>query len=285
MVQLFSSTTLFRFYLKFFQLLGQCPVVFSHSKNFNSTVLTAISLLHVMALTLATILVYVYQRHIIFNDDSFGKFNDTIKCIALMIAYYAIIFESFWKREAQSKIWNHLADFYQIDRLDKLDQCKLWSGKEFSCYFLGYCGILFLSDGYRTPFIWNTNQAINYWFVTTTLLIVSRSRHMQYIFYLNIVQRQLQLLFQELQMIGEYSKYNRTKLQNTAQDSYNRFLYHRLYLAREHYSLIYELSTQINETFGWSHLVNITHSFIQILTDIYWSYWNIDNETYVLSGG
>ncbi len=108
---------------------------------------------------------------------------------------------------------------------------------------------------------------------------------MQYIFYLNIINRQLRLLFQELNRIEEYSKYNRNKLSSSLQLTYNQFLCRRLFLAREHYSLIFDISSQINDAFGWSHLVNLTHSFVQILVDIYWFYWNIDNETYVLYGG
>lgn len=135
------------------------------------------------------------------------------------------------------------------------------------------------------PFILNKSQSFNFWRLTTILLIVSRSRHLQYIFYLNIVNRQLHLLFQELKRIEEYSKYNRTKLNPAAQCSYNRFLCRRLFLAREYYSVIFEMSVKINHAFGWSHLVNLTHSFVQILTDIYWFYWNTDNQTYVLYGG
>lgn len=101
---------------------------------------------------------------------------------------------------------------------------------------------------------------------------------MQYIFYLNIVKRQLHLLFEELKSIEEYSKYNRTKLNSSARDSYNQFLCRRLYSAREYYSLIYEISIQINDTFGWSHLINLTHAFVQILTDAYWLYWNNDSQ-------
>ncbi|KAG4076416.1 hypothetical protein HA402_005859 [Bradysia odoriphaga] len=110
-----------------------------------------------------------------------------------------------------------------------------------------------------------------------SLVIVSRSRHMQYIFYLNIVKRQLHLLYEELKRIDEYSRYNRTKLERTLQDSYDRFLCHRLYLAREIYSLIYEIASEINDAFGWSHLANLAHAFVQISVDCYWLYWNIYN--------
>lgn len=145
--------------------------------------------------------------------------------------------------------------------------------------------LLFLTECYRMPFTLNKNQSLNFWSLSTILLIVSRIRHMQYIFYLNIVNRQLHLMFEELKRIEEYSKYNRTKLDRSLRDSYNRFLCRRLILAREYYSLIFEITNNINDAFGWSHLVNLTHSFVQILTDVYWFYWNTDNQTYVIFGG
>lgn len=150
----------------------------------------------------------------------------------------------------------------------------------------GYFSLLLLIESYRIPFISQRSQSFNYWSLYVTLLIVARSRHMQYIFYLNIVNRQLHLLLQELQRIEEFSKYNRTKLSSPSKYSYNKFLCRRLFLAREYYSLIFEISVNINDTFGWSHLVNLTHSFVQILTDSYWLYyWNNDNQTDVLFGG
>ncbi len=111
------------------------------------------------------------------------------------------------------------------------------------------------------------------------LVLLSRSRHMQYIFYINIVKQQLQLLFEELKRIEEYSKYNRSKLKTHVQQAYDQFLCRRLFVARDYYSSIFEISIHINEAFGWSHLVNLTHSFVQILTDSYWCYWNIDNNS------
>ncbi|KAG4076333.1 hypothetical protein HA402_005776 [Bradysia odoriphaga] len=231
-----------------------------------------------------TILAYTYSQVIFFNDDSFGLFNDIIKFVAAVTAYYAIIIESFLKRSTQSRIWNLLAQCHQANRVDGIDQCKLWNPAQFNCYFFGYVGLMILTDCYRMPFIFSKNQHLNYWPFLTILLILTRSRHMQYIFYLNIVKRQLHLLFEELRRIDEYSRYNRSKLEKTLQQTYDQFLCHRLYLAREYYSLIYEISIELNEAFGWSHLVNLTHSFVQILTDLYWCYWLSGNETYILSG-
>ncbi|XP_037036469.1 gustatory receptor 8a-like isoform X2 [Bradysia coprophila] len=279
-----SSATIMHSYLNYFQWLGLCPVVFSHSKQRNFRTLTVISFLHIIILSTMTILAYTYSHVIFFNDDSFGLFNDTIKFVAAVIAYYAIIIESFLKRGTQSRIWNLLAQCHQADRLDRIDQCKLWNPAQFNCYFFGYVGLMILTESYRMPFIFSKNQHLNYWPFLTILLIFTRSRHLQYIFYLNIVKRQLHLLFEELRRIDEYSRYNRTKLERTLQHTYDQFLCRRLYLAREYYSFIYEISTELNEAFGWSHLVNLTHSFVQILTDLYWCYWLSDNETYILSG-
>ncbi len=276
---------MFLSYLKYFQLFGLCPVIFNHSKKLNHTILMTISFVHIILLTSMATFVYQFSRQIFFDDDSFGEFNDTIKFTVVVIAYYAIVIESYLKRETQSKIWNLLAQCYQTDRLDEIDQCKLWNCKEFNSYFFGYFGLAFLCELYRMPFILNRSQSLNYWCLSMILLIASRSRHMQYIFYLNIVKRQFRHLFEELKLIEEYSQYDRSKLTSSLQFTYNQFLCRRLFLAREDYSLIYEISTHINDAFGWSHLVNLTHSFVQILTDVYWCYWNIDNETYVLSGG
>jgi len=135
------------------------------------------------------------------------------------------------------------------------------------------------------PFLFSTSQALNFWSLYMTLLFVSRSRHMQYIFYLNILHQQLNLLVEELKRIEEYSKYSRTTWNSPSKYTYNRFLCHRLILARKYYSLIFEISVNLNDAFGWSHLANITHSFVQIVTDFYWLYWNTDNNANILFGG
>lgn len=151
--------------------------------------------------------------------------------------------------------------------------------------FEGYFGLVILIECYRIPFILSSSQTCNLWLLYTTLIIISRSRHMQYLFYLNILHKQIQLLCEELKRIEEYSKYNRTKLSSSSKLEYNQFLCHRLIMARENYTIIFEISDNINDAFGWSHLTNLTHSFIQILTDFYWSHWNIDNNTNILFGG
>lgn len=142
-----------------------------------------------------------------------------------------------------------------------------------------------LIECYRLPFTLNRSQALNYWSFYQGLLFISRSRHMQYIFYLNIVNQQLHLLFDDLKRIAEYAKYERSKLNSDTQSTYNRFLCRRLILAREFYSLIFEISSNINDAFGWSHLVNLTHGFVQILVDSYWLYWNTDNQVNINFGG
>lgn len=134
-----SSIASYRMYLHYFQLLGLCPNVFCYSTKFNLKMLM-ISLIHIILLTLTVIIVYVYSRHIFFDGDIFGKFNDTLKYIGAVIAYYAILIESFLKRQTQSKIWNSLARCHHTDSLEAIDERKLWNSKEFNyCFFGSYC--------------------------------------------------------------------------------------------------------------------------------------------------
>lgn len=140
-----SSTTLFRIYMYHFQFLGLCPTEVSHSIKLNFTILTMISLIHIILLTLVVILVHVYCRDIFFDDDIFGKFNDCSKYIGAVIAYYAIIIESFLKRGNHSKIWSLLAHCHHKYRIDEVVFCKLWNPKQFNlCYFGSY------KDSYKT---------------------------------------------------------------------------------------------------------------------------------------
>lgn len=134
-----SSAILFRFYVKCFQLLGQCPVVFKHSKKFNSKVLTAISYFHVIVTSVVVLFVYLFKDHILYNGNIFGQFNDVLLYSLVILAYYGIVIESYVKREIQSKMWNSLAQHCQSERLDEGDQCKLWNCKEFTVYFFGLC--------------------------------------------------------------------------------------------------------------------------------------------------
>lgn len=132
-----SSTSSLRFYLMYFQLLGQCPVVFNHSKQMSAKLLIAISFFHISVTTLLVIVVYVYCEYIFFMDHGFGQFNDMFLYTLILLAYYSIIIESYLKRQTQSKIWNLLAQFIQTDRLDEADNCKLWNSNEYNIYFIG----------------------------------------------------------------------------------------------------------------------------------------------------
>lgn len=133
-----SSITLFRWYLNYFRLLGTYPVTFNRSDKPDSKTLILISLLHIVLVTLVVIIVYVYSEHIFYNDDSFGQFNDALLYAVVLIAYYAIIIESYLKRETQSKIWHLIAQcHHQSERIDDIDQWKLWNSKEFNSYFIG----------------------------------------------------------------------------------------------------------------------------------------------------
>lgn len=139
-----SSINFFRMHFYYFQLLGMCPIILSHSTKLNLTrdftILKLISIIHITILTSSIVIVYTYSRKIFFDDDMFGKFNDTIKYIGVVIAYYAILLESFLKRGHQSNIWKLLARCHSTVELDVIDQCKLWNSKQFnSCFFGSYC--------------------------------------------------------------------------------------------------------------------------------------------------
>lgn len=142
---LLSTGTLFQFYLRFFQLLGLCPVVFNHSNKFNFKILILISFVHIILLTVVVICVYTYGRYIFFNDGEFGQFNDTILYVVIIVADYAIIIESFLKRETQSRIWNLLARSHRVNRLDEIDQWKLWNVRQYNKYFCGLYSIILLN--------------------------------------------------------------------------------------------------------------------------------------------
>lgn len=108
--------------------------------------------------------------------------------------------------------------------------------------------------------------------------MMSRSRYLQYILYVDTLDMQIDNLQTELERVVEYSKLRRLAAGDPFNDSVLKFICKNVKWCQRYYTLLYEMSLNVNEAFGWSQLANLFHSFVHLLADLYWIYWRFYNQ-------
>lgn len=99
-------------------------------------------------------------------------------------------------------------------------------------------------------------------FATICLAAMAQFRAFQYLFFIGLLKHQLNVVEKEAKSLADASENGTVSKE-------------RLRWFRTHYDLVYELSSCINEVFGWSNLVSFSYFFLRLALDLIWNYSNI----------
>lgn len=269
---------IFYLHMCYFQLWGICPIPIENGTNRRrQIILQIISTVYITFFIINVCIVSTYYMSIFYTDDLFGFINDIFKYIGVTISCFFILVESYWKRQHQRKFWeqmfainnNYYGQVYGLPRTPT----RLAMHRQYWILFYGFHGLILFTEYTLSPITFSDKQSFNFWAVYFVLCMLCRMRHLQFILYVDTLDTQIQRLQLELTKIVDSTE---TKL--TVNHRMQEYVSRQLRWAQRYYGIVYEMSMNVNEAFGWSQLANFLHSFVQLLCDLYWVYWRYYNE-------
>lgn len=204
------------------------------------------------------------QGWISFVDGAaFMEFLDVLNFsfyyITGILLYWLIIYDSFVSRNVEFRFWHN---FFQIpDKFGRqLDATKF-------SFFIPLIALT-IGDSFMFIFaiVFEKLSDVNAKMMHVILLGVIDHRIFFYLFHLHVVASQLRQLTMEVKQMQQNSLIS------------GIFDRKRFNWIHKYYNSLYEMSCDINQIFGWSHLVLITLSFLSLVTNLNFTYRKISGK-------
>lgn len=247
-------------YFKYWGLGFELP-----SKYLKSRTAIVIATFHIVGLFANVLLILKFYNEIFFSRDLLGILNDIIKYFSTVLAYALTIGESYLKRRSLQRFWTLIFIHNRQHQLQNIYTFRRFFIK-FTIFFL----LTILIEANLIPLIIHDKNSFNFWSMYLPLLLMGRTRVFQYIFFVEILRQQIDAIKLELIHLE--------KLCSTLSIGRTALILKKLYIVRNQYALVYDLSEQLNDFFGWSQVAIILHNFMLLVVDFNWTYWRLYNE-------
>lgn len=269
---------LLRFNLFFFQLCGFYPhrIVQTQNRKFNKSIIWIVTLFNLTSVTVQTIVVF-YNYNLIFNRPILlGNVVDVGKYAYLAMTCLIILIESIITVDDQKSFWttswNLQKNFQKTLHPSKEGtQSRIYKKNLLKTYAITIafiCVQIYLA----------MQRTCIFCTIYTFLVFYAFNKYLQYILYVDVIHQQTMNLGCELKRIIEISMCMTTKKLNDDQkQDLELFLVRRLKMASSFYVKLYEMSVKVNKAFGWSLMINLVHSYIQIFVDFFWMFQLVSN--------
>lgn len=193
------------------------------------------------------------------GNDKLGKSNDVLKFLILILHNWLSIFESYFKQNVQINFWDCVK---KIHRKLSVHQDSMLHN--FMMQFTIYFGIqIFANATFLKHMLFkNGFKYVYFWWAYASLTIISTIRSFYYLFHLELVKYELNVIDFEIK--------RRKKSLFIKRLYQNRFKW-----VRQFHELIFEMRNTINTLFAWSSPITIILPFHLILVDLNWFYMKI----------
>lgn len=256
--------------LIFFQLWGFHPSRIIKGDNDDGSnlllniLLCGPTLIHIL-LTIALICFMIIENDtMLYAATAIGKINDVLIYFTLLFAHLSIVIESFTQRAYFSEYWN----FYEkIVKLNRKSISVEWYGGYLMKFMLYMCLTILIEALVITNIIGDDEQWTNFWFSEIYSLIATRVRHIQHVFFID-------LIFFTLQNINEHLRNTIlwTKAVGCDKTFSQKNFYHRIFTIKEQFKNLMEMIICVNRIFRWSQVLNVGQHFIELSIELYWIY-------------
>lgn len=199
--------------------------------------------------------------------------NEMLQYTIGLCTYWLIIFDSVVYRRKHQNFWKIL------ERIDN-DFCKQFMCfRGYLCKFLGY--FLVSITLYALTYILHAIAPIDGVFIYFALIIICQLRVFYYVFCLEIVNWQFQMIQHELIIMKQRSLNiafvdvggaSNSILQSRTHEANDFFDLKCLKWVNEYYGCIIEMTELLNTIFGWSQFASVLFGFYSLLTDLNWCY-------------
>lgn len=212
-----------------------------------------------------SLILYVSINHdqILYAITPIGEINDILVYFSLLFAHFVIIIESFINRKYFVYYWNYYQKHNRIGRPRKAQKWRVWIFVKI---------LLFVMFSVATEILVITNvtsdqQWTNFWNAEVFSLLMTRNRHIQHIFFIDVIFFSLEDLNKHLRNTISWSK------AVGADKSFSRkFLHRNVSQSKEKFKNLMEMLICVNKIFCWSQVFNIGQHFIEITSELYWVY-------------
>lgn len=263
-----------RLCLLLFQICGFYPVKieklqayfhYTTTKSFRQNfVFWLWSVLHCFVIACFMIYVIVFSDKMLYSETPIGKINDILVYFSLLSAHFATVVESFVKRKYFLKYFYH---FSKSQKFSKPQMSVKWKklilAKVFLLVVLTIANESLIITGVKSV----DQQWANFWLASVFSLCLTRLRHLQHIFFIDIIFFSLQDMNRHLRnsiawtrAVGEEKSFSRI------------FIYKNVKNVKEQFKNLMEMLICVNKIFCWSQVFNMGQNFIEITSDLYWVY-------------
>ena len=207
------------------------------------------------------LIVIYYQDQIFYDRDSVGKINDILKYAMVFFAYVVIIIESMINKNRMKIIYRKLKSFrceceiLNINYAHYNDEMIKDYARKIICLMAFYVFVEIKVTTHVGRQLW-----INFWIVNIIPTLGCRFRHMQHVYYIELIRNHILMLKNELQKIVDKSN---VEYLSTNKEFYELSLA-KLQAIKRGFGLIWDITNNVNDLLTWSQTANFTHNFVQI---------------------
>lgn len=267
--------------LQYYDLFGFCTEL-KASHRYQLYVRSIVTV-HIILVFIVTFVMVHYVEDI--AVDALGAANDIVKYGGALLVYWSSVIESCLKCRTKRKLWK----IYQSIDEHHCSHRGLRKRNYLLKFITYFSAMAYIYLSYLLQVIdFAGSSYIVFWFSYVALMIMYQNRAFYYLFHLELIKSELDMIGKEIDKIVQSFRMNghnqnRYYGRNSMFETFER---KRLKWIREYYGLVGELSECLNSVFGWSNLATILFSFQIILTDLNWIYWKLYNkqQIYAISG-
>lgn len=278
----------FRGLILLFLIFGLWP----SSRNSKINILLKIHSFFYICLIICILFLALYFKKL-YTGHSLSLIVEYSYLCSIVITHTVIITEALVKGDAQIQIMQKIS---YIDYLFKNKlQMMISYRKEKHSIFIRVTvmvGVAFLIGVGLTIHLSYKNRITNFWYQCIFSVWVLRFRSIQIILFVFLFSTRLRLLRNKIrEILPSQSFYNEvknrwgfllddTKIVVLDSSSTKRSLHNRLLNLKQIYGELYEISEQINMTFGWSLITIIAQNFINFIGHSYWIFCSVKKSDY-----
>lgn len=259
--------------LTFFQVCGFFPVEVQDSLTSISNgsliklptnwKLVFLSFLHAVVVVCLILYVGIDYENVLYAKTPIGEINDILVYFSLLLTHLVILIESFVKRKYFVIYWWNYEKLLTIGR--KHQNVRKWQ-KWLSIKIVVVASLSFMSEIIVISNIQTDHQWCKFWYLEVYSLLMTKNRHLQHIFFIDVVFFSLQDINSRMKSASAWTK------SVGEQNCSHRFIYRNLSHSKEQLKHLMEMLVCINKLFCWSQALNFGQHFIEITAELYWVY-------------
>lgn len=252
-----------------FQILGFEPIN-EHPKLSNLWFSAHIFIVFVQ------ITVIYFNMDVFYSLDIVGNINDIIKFILLFSCYFVSLCSSIYYKETFMNITIEIENLQILLKNFRVSPSDFKESvanrfKQKSAMFIFTVIFVILQDVFSKL---SEPQTVKYISVFGFSLFYLSMKYLHTIFYVDMIGAYFHVLNEQICQLDELIIYNES-LKNK---KYNQFLYKKLKLCKNYYTILHNINSYINECMGLIFMFNTINFYLHILSEIYWYVFRLFNQ-------